>query len=279
MNDKKNAVVFGLTADHAFAVACVMMDLKRLSPRLADDVIIIHDGITAKDKKLLSSILSVRFVEYEFPFNESDRVLTSSAVKRFTKMVFTKFECLRLLGEYKNVVWLDYDIVVQKNLDDLLAPSKVGVKMMPTGVNVREQLYSDVQEYDMNAEGMSAGTFVFQDNLKGFSEMYKFCYKKLDEYVELLYLPEQAIFDFMLQEFRVKVEPMDRRVFAPHPTDSIYAKDAKIIHAYGQPKFWNGLHNEQWEGNYAAWVAMGGSPYVGQNIFQKIKKKIKRLIQ
>lgn len=273
---KKNAIVFGLTADHVFAVACVMLDIKRLSPGLVDEVVIIHDGIREKDQQILGSILPTRFIRYGFPLR-SRHVLDARAVRQFTKMVFTKFECLNLLDDYRNVMWLDYDMVVREDISELFSPCAAGIKMMPGGLPVRGQLHDPIDEYDMDAEGICACIFVFQDNLGSYKEMRRFCYEKLEQYADILYMPEQAIFDFLIQEYRLKPEPIDVRVYSPHPTDPVHAERAKIIHAYGQPKFWNGLQNDQWDSNYKAWLQMGGSRYRPPTVIDRLMRKAKRL--
>ena len=273
---KKNAVVFGLTANHIFAVACMMMDLKRLSSRLVDEVVIFHDGVSKKDQKILGSILPTRFIRYEFPL-KSRKVLYARSVLQFSKMVFTKFECLRLLDEYKNIMWMDYDMVIQDDLSELFLPCNTGIKMMPGGLPVKGQLHDAVNEYDMDAEGVCACIFVFQDNLKNYKKMYKFCYEKLEKYADILYMPEQAIFDFMIQEFELKPIPIEGQVYSPHPTDPVNATHAKIIHAYGQPKFWNGLKNDNWDANYHTWLQMGGSRYKPPTLFDNVLKRVKNL--
>lgn len=273
---KNNAAVFGLTADHIFAVACVMMDLKRLSPGLIDEVVIIHDGVSEKDQRILGSILPTRFILYAFPV-KSRKVLDARSVQQFTKMVFTKFECLGLLDDYKNVMWMDYDIVIQSDIAELFSPCDMGIKMVPGGLPVRGQLLAAVDEYDMDTEGVSAGLFVFQDNLKNYKELQRFCYAKLEKYAAVLYMPEQAIFDFMIQEFGLKPVPIDGRVYSPHPSDPVNAAHAKIIHAYGQPKFWNGIQNGQWNENYKAWLQMGGSRYRHPTLVDRWVRKVKKL--
>jgi lipopolysaccharide biosynthesis glycosyltransferase len=274
---KNNAIVFGLTADQVFAVACVMMDLKRLSPGLVDEVVIIHDGINKKDQKILGSILPTRFILYDFPL-KSARVLNASSVRQFTKMVFTKFECLRLLDDYKNVMWSDYDVVIQADLSELFSHCATGIKLMLGGIPVRGQLLAPIAEYDMEAEAVGAGLLVFQDHLQNYRELYSFCYEKLDQYAEVLYMPEQAIFDFMVQQFNLNPVPIDSRVYSPHPTDQAFAPSAKIIHAYGQPKFWNGLHNDQWQKNYHAWIEMGGTRYKGRSIITRMMARCKSIV-
>ena len=273
---KNNAIVFGLTADHIFAVACVMMDLKKISPGLISEVVIFHDGVSEKDQKILDSILPTRFIKYEFPL-KSRKVLYAKSVQQFTKMVFTKFECLRLLSEYKNVMWLDYDMVIKDDLSELFSSCDSGIKMMPGGLPVRGQLHDAIDEYDMDAEGICACIFVFHDNLENYEEMYNSCYAKLEIYAELLYMPEQAIFDFMIQEFKLKPVPIEGQVYSPHPTDPVNAASAKIIHAYGQPKFWNGLHNDNWDAKYNTWLKMGGSRYRPPTLLDNILKRVKSL--
>lgn len=274
---KYNAVVFGLTANHAFAVACVMMDIKRLSPGMVDEVVIIHDGINKKDQRLLGSILPTRFILYDFPLI-SARVLNASAVQQFSRMVFTKFECLKLLNDYTNVMWSDYDIVIQSDISELFSHCDAGIKLMPSGMPVRGQLLAPIANYDMTAEAIGAGLFVFQDHLKDYMEMYRFCYAELDKYAEVLYMPEQAIFDFMVQRFNLNPAPIDRRIYSPHPTDQVLASSAKIIHAYGQPKFWNGMQNEQWKKNYRTWIDMGGTKFKGRSIIARVMSKCKSIL-
>lgn len=255
---KGNAVVFGLTADHVFAVASVMMDLKRYSANVVDEVVIIHDGIGGRDQKLLNTILPSRFIPYDFPIH-STKVKNASAIQYFSKMVFSKYECLRLLEDYKSVMWLDYDMVLQGDIAELFSPCESGIKMMPGGLPVRGQLLTGVAEYNMDAEGICSCVFVLHDNLDSYRKLCDFCYEKTERYAAQLYMPEQAIFDFMIQEFGLSIVPIDRFVYSVHPTDTLHASNAKILHAYGQPKFWNGLRNDQWNANYQAWRNMGGT--------------------
>lgn len=258
---KKTAIVFGLTSNHIFAVACVMMDLKKVSPGISDEIVIFYDNeLTKRDKVLLNGILPSRFIKYDFPISDTS-IFNQGTLNYFSKMVFSKFECLRLLDEYENVLWLDYDILVTGDLSELITPCESGIKMMPSpGCPVRNQLHEPINDYDMDAEANCASTFVFQDNLKNYQQLYAFCYAKLEQYAKYLYCPEQAIFDFMIQEFKLKIQPIDYKVYSPHPLDP-GVEDARIVHAFGQPKFWNGLQNEQWNSNYNRWKALGGTRF------------------
>ncbi len=273
---KKRAIVFTVSQNLTFSIACVMMDLKRLSPDLADEIVIIHDGISEKDQNLLSMILPTRFIEYIFPVSLS--IIRKDTLYYFTKMVFAKFECLKLLDDYQNVLLLDYDIVVRKDISELFDYCESGFKTMLTGKSVGFQFHKPLAQYDMERNGISAATFLLQDHLKDYTKLYFFCYENLKKYSKVIYLPEQAILNIMIQEFSIEPCFIDAGIYAPHPNDD-EAADAKIIHAYGQPKFWNGLENEQWNRNYQEWLSMGGTPYVKKTILSKVYNRIKVSIQ
>ncbi len=274
----KSAVVFGLTINHLFAVASVMMDLKKHCPNIADEIVIFYDNeIKEKDQILLSSILPTRFIKYMFPI-EDTTIFNQGTFKYFSKMVFSKYECLRLLNEYEKVLWLDYDIVITKDISELMTTCDSGIKMMPSpGCPVRKQLHEPISDYNMEAEAICASTFVFQDHLKDYMNLYEFCYEKLEKYAKYLCFGEQAIFDFMIQEFKLKIFPIENNIYSPHPTDIEKIKDAKILHAFGQPKFWNGLENNQWNINYKNWLAMGGTGKTTDPLKKRIFLKISNL--
>jgi lipopolysaccharide biosynthesis glycosyltransferase len=277
---KRTAIVFGLTSNHIFAVACVMMDLKRVSPGISDEIVIFYDKeLKKRDKALLNRILPSRFIKYDFPISDMS-IFNQGTLNYFSKMVFSKFECLRLLDEYENVLWLDYDILIVGDISELIKPSESGIKMMPSpGCPVRNQLHEPVNDYDMDAEANCASTFVFQDNLKNYQQLYAFCYAKLEQYAKYLYCPEQAIFDFMIQEFKLQIVPLDYKVYSPHPLDEDI-ENAKILHAFGQPKFWNGLKNKKWTSNYKLWRKFGGTGFESsfKEIIRRKVLKVKYII-
>lgn len=270
---KKNAVLFTVSSDLVFAVASLMLDIKRLSPSLADEVVVLHNGISRKDLALLNSILPTRGIFYDIPVNDL-KIFRKETLEYFTIMAFAKYEALRLLSDYKTVTYIDPDMVIVGDISDLLDYCESGLKMMPSGSKVSVQLHNDVNDYDMNKEAISACLFVFQDHAN-YTLLYDFCIKALNKYAYELKFAEQAIFDFMIQEYSLNICPLDKNIYSPHPTDLELLPKARVIHAYGQPKFWNGLENEQWNKNYAEWIRMGGSRFKRPTLVSKLKKIIK----
>lgn len=276
MNTKKEtAIVFGATKNFAFAIASVLMDLKKFDYSWITEVVIFHDGISNNQQKLLNRILPCVFVKYNFPIKDKSN-FDQNILNYFSEMVFSKFECLRLLDTYKNVIWLDYDIIITKDISELASQASFGIKIMLGGGDVLSQLSRPVVSYDMNAGGVSAATFVFQDNIGNYMKMYNFCYEKTEQYAEYLYQPEQAIFDFMIQDFNLHPEFLDWDIYCVHPEKRDKYKDAKILHSYGARKFWNEINNEDWNLNYKNWLKMGGHGYSLKKYL--IIKKVKNIL-
>lgn len=278
---KKRAVVFGFTGNMAFAVSCVMLDLRRHCLGRFDEVVCLHDGaISPEDMDRMRAILPVRFIEYECPIADLSKV-HQGTLGYFSHMVFSKYECLRLLEDYSMVVFLDYDIVLTGSLDDVFAPSPGGVKMLLDGT-VRTQLHPEhrsiaIPGIDMDGHGMCASLFVFEDTLP-YREMLRYVYEVTEEYAPYLYGPEQFGFSMMLQHFGIQdVVPLEGDDLSLHPRDLARRPDARILHAYGQPKFWNGLHDSRWDENYAKWTGMGGSRYRGRTLLDRILGKLTRM--
>ena len=74
-------------------------------------------------------------------------------------------------------------------------------------------------------------------------------------------MPEQAVLDFMIQEFNIQPKWLEMDIYAVYPDEAKDLKAAKILHSFGTKKFWSGLENPQWIRNYSEWISLGGSPY------------------
>ena len=272
----------GGTKNDVPAMAVLVMNIKETNNRLADDIVIFHDGISIKDQGLINRILPVRFVLYSFP-GETD-IFSSTVTDYFSTMVFCKYECFKLLAEYSKVMWTDYDVVIRSDISELMDECSTGIRLMPSpGANVKQHFLSSIKEldmskYDLNKSANCMPLFVIHDSLE-YMKMYDYCLKKTIELGKYLYLPEQAIVDLMLQDYGIKVTPIPAKVYAAHPNHDTITDDVKIIHAYGQPKFWNGLSNTIWNTRYKRWVKMGGSKYRTPQTYNYFKGIIKKILR
>jgi lipopolysaccharide biosynthesis glycosyltransferase len=181
-------------------------------------------------------------------------------------MLFCKYECLHLLDEYHQVVWSDYDVVIQKPLDEILTLPE-GVFIATTSndeMKVKDKLYAhkiegSIDEFDLDAKGILASLMVFSSGLTKHNEMCDWCYRMTEKFDTALCCAEEAILSMMLQEYDLRLEVLNTEIYSVYPSQA--SGKESVLHAIGQPKFWNGLHNEVWDANYSAWLQLGGSRY------------------
>lgn len=283
---KKKAWVTGGTCKDVAAMAVLALNIKETNPSIADEFVIFHDGISLKDQRLINCILPTRFIRYFFPGDQ--QFLSDTVTTTFSPMVFCKYECFTLLEDYEFVIWTDYDVVFTKSLEELNLIKKCssGINLIPPIViPVREHFLKSIENiymgrYNLEADSFSLPLFVLNDNLRNYKILHDWCIKTTVQYAPHLYLPEQAIFNLMLQEFHITPD-CEVLIRMEHPTISQKENIDKAhqIHAYGQPKFWNGIQNEEWEKNYSKWVKLGGSKIIDRTKKYKILKKIRTVRQ
>jgi lipopolysaccharide biosynthesis glycosyltransferase len=272
---KKQAIVTGGTKSDVAAMAVLAMNIKETNSHLFDTLVIFHDGIREKDQKLINSIYKTNFIKYMYPNKSKNDVV----VTYFSQMLFCKYECFKLLDEFDTVVWTDYDVVIQGKLDEVCKFSNdYAMNILVNSGTAREMFYKDIQnedilQYNLTENAISTGLFSISKKVTNYLEIYNWCYDKTSEWDKDLYLPEQCVLQLALQKFKVKYAPISGLIYCCHPRN---AKGGEIIlHAACQPKFWNGIYNDDWDRRYKEWLGMGGSPY--RENLKKISNKWKLL--
>lgn len=265
----KRALVTGGTYDDVAPIATFIINIAKTNSHLFDEIVVYHNGIKKKDQDLINKIYKTRFIEYTYkPKSRNDEVISY-----FSSMVFCKYECFSLLSEYDEVVWSDYDVVVKGKLDEFCVIEGDSFNVLECEDSLRTMFYKDyksseIDKYELDTDGVGTPLFALSNKLPSYDEIAKWCYEKTDEWADDLYLPEQCIFSLAVQEFGINLKRYSFDEYACYPTKA--TGNEKIIHAAGQPKFWNGMHDEDWERYYSEWLKMGGTPYV------EWKKKAKR---
>ena len=262
---KNTAIVLGGSFDLSFAIGAFLINLKKYSPNLADDIIIYHDNISEKDQEIMNSIIPVKFIKFEL--NEKLNNIDTFVRERFSDLIFFKYECLKLLNEYKTVIVTDFDVLLLDDISEIAIPknNNVKCKMLKDFIEIiggdlsHDILNEPSFKYDKDMFVMGAGLIVFYDTIKNIDELYNYCLDKTMQYSKYLLLPEQAIFSLMLHDFNIEPEVIDRTIYVVHPREHHKYKNAKILHAFGPQKFWNSIENDSWNANYKEWIKLGGS--------------------
>ena len=286
---KKTAIVTGGTAKDAAAMAVLALNIKETNPNLADELVIFHDGISKKDMRLMQKIMPCRFIFYNSPFENSEN-FDKSTLEYFSKMVFCKYECFKLLNEYKTVIWTDYDVLICKDLSELKDFSDGNfIKMCQAGDTFRSQFnekfeQNNFPQYNWNEPNIHMNLFSLNENIKNAEKIYFECIELTKKFAPFILCPEQAILQMVMANEKLVYTPLKFNVYSLHPNQSSVYPNYKILHAYCQPKFWNGLNNEKWENYYSTWRKMGGCKHLDrftqfERKLLKFKKKVKKIFK
>lgn len=259
MLKKDLAMVFGITKDLDFALANVLLSMKKHGnmPK-SMDIFVYHDGISEEKQSLLNKILPCQFIEYHN--NISSDTFDPTYLQLYSNLCLARFECFNLLKEYKKVIWNDVDILIQNDVSGLLDyGDKSGLAMTYTDINFLTEANFNglIAEYNMCLPLLNSGIIVFSDQLKNYENMTEWCYQQVKKYNKRLRYLDQGVLNILVQEFKIKVEAIDIKKYCCHPMrDNV--STAAIVHAYGYDKFWNSENlkmlfpewvkfNQEWE--------------------------------
>ena len=271
---KELAIVFGITKDLDFALANVLIGIKKhFSYKNKFDIIVYHDGLTEEIKSMLSNIYPCDFKLFKSKVSES--ILSTENLKLYSNLCLARFECFDLLNSYKKIVWHDVDILIQNDFKDLLNyGNKSGLAMTYSDIGfLTESNFNEpISNYNMFLPLLNSGIIVFSDTLKDYSLMTEWCYKKLEELGDKVRYLDQGILNLLVQEFDISVETIDINKYCCHPMRKNY-KEAAIIHAYGYDKFWNAnyLYEKfpEWNENLLEWAKIKKDYYLINNEMKK----------
>ena len=275
---KKIALLLCSTGNEAFAVGNVIIGAKKYLfqnlPHEDYDIIFYTDKLEGKDENALKNIFPKIIIKiYKSPF--SKEMLNLRELNHFSSFTYARFEAFNLLEEYEKVFYVDTDIVIQKDISEIiniktpLAISYFANKMTVSGNFTKENM-DLVKGYDLNKVSIIAAVFLINDSLNNYQIMSKWCYDKAEEYKT----NDQSILNLLIQEFDIETHDLTES-YGAYPTSSI-AKDAHIIHAIGPAKFWRGTYNKEWEENNKIWIESGGNATYEENA--KKRKLVDKIV-
>jgi lipopolysaccharide biosynthesis glycosyltransferase len=279
LNKKNRAIVLGATGNMAFAVANVLMGIKKHSPSMGADFVIFHNNLSEKDRDLLNSIVPCQFVDYKFPI-EITPELENSSFGRYSKLAFSRYECFRMLDEYQKVLWIDIDILVQKDISGIFDYAKTGISLYREVVPLQQCFSIAVEGYDMEGAHYNSGVLLLSDILPEYHKKADWLYETTVKYGKHLKYADQGIVNLLVQEFNLDVDRLPEQ-YNCHPTKKS-SKTAPIVHSYSPQKFWawyeRAYQRNEWDKNYRQWLKMGGSAYNGV-IYRPIERWCKAHIR
>ncbi len=255
----KNAIITGGTHQDFEAMATLVINILDVMPDLDADIVIFHDGISKEEQQALCAIWPVRFIKYKAPICFWQMLLNPN-IRYFSSVIFCKYEALRLLSEYDHVMWTDYDVVIKEDISNLFSLCKGATFVTNGNSKLKDMFFPQklpgiekklAEKYELEKDAITTPLFVFSKSIGDYMQYYNWCNTATNRYYRLLSLPEQAVFSMMLQKFNIPYDELSNEIYALHPK---YDKGkAKIVHAYGQPKFWNGYEDKSWNEYNQKW--------------------------
>lgn len=259
---KKNvALVFGITGDFVFALANTLIGLKKHNQVFWDDVIVLHDGVSNTEQEALQKILPIKFKDMsrDETFCKILKTQSEDILKKYSIAAFYRYECLRLLNNYKRVIWNDVDILIKGDISELCdyaGKSGLALSLALPQFTLASSCKELILDYDMFVPLWNDGVMILSDKLPRFNEAYQWCIEATIHYSDRMRWPDLAILNLMIQEFHYEVENVDGNTYVCLPS-SEYIEDAVVLHAYGDAKFWNNLDymekNAEWVENAMEW--------------------------
>lgn len=292
MKKKNTALVFGITENYTFALANTLMGLIENNKKFWDDIIIYCDQMSKENMDNINKIVPCKFIDAkEMGF---EKKVPHDTLEKYSIASFYRYDCFNLLSEYKNIIWNDVDILIQGDISGLLNYGDNGIALTKNIGNfkVEANFTKLIMEYDMFKQLFNSGIIVFKDTLPDYDKLCDWCINKTIELAEYLRWPDQGILNIMLQEFNITPDEIDINKYCCHPTTSTRIIDAKIIHAYGDNKFWNSYdlrkkfpkwveYDNRWkliEGNQNVNLPLVSCVMSTYNRFDYLKKSVESIL-
>jgi lipopolysaccharide biosynthesis glycosyltransferase len=292
----KTALIMGGTPNLAGPSGVTYLSLKLMSPKLfnsSDKFFYTSENIPEKDFSALKNIgIQTRL------FEASISRKASSHIRYFSKGILAKFEVFRLIEFYDRVIWFDADqICVRELLEVVNTNSKKEFFIVDGGEN--SDGWSDFIKNPVELkEWLNQNPDVTFD-APGICGNFYCVSKKSDAYIKgldlfkqmqsELYLGEQGILYILMQIYFSQNVLLDGKMFSPHPNEwpfdrllNTHFNDRPyFVHAYSQPKFWNGMEYVPWNFFYSEWLKNGGGNFkhldhLNFPLLSKIKAAVSR---
>lgn len=270
---KDQAVCIGVTSDLAFAAGVTMLNYSKFHDTVGTTFHIFSDSRLTHTKRALQRAgLDVRITKFRPPVPWLS-LWSARSIGFFSPLVLSKFEIFNLLAEFRSVLWLDYDILIQKPLNDLEISGKYDAAYMLSGHSANAAFSDKPVSEALPELGMSAGLIKMSDSFPSHNRAAAQLYAAFTQYAKILYFPEQGCFDLYLHGTNFRYKELQGSEYSCFP-DTAESKNAVILHSFGSKKFWNGVDDENWNALYREWLALGGPKYSKiANTLKKIKRK------
>lgn len=276
---EKSAICLGLTHDFEFAAGVVLLNFIGLHGVNDFDFMVYSDRDLPKLRNVLRSQgVEVRVIKYRPPIPWV-KLFSSRAIGYFSPMVLSKFEAFGLLGNYKRVMWLDYDILLRRPLTKLLTDENFDFAYQQSEESATNAFHLPPPNLDPRQRGMCAHLFVLRDSFPGHSTARESLYEIFASDPDNFYAPEQGAIDLLISGVKFDHFELNVEDYNCLPEEREANPDSIVFHSWGPSKFWNSKSIPEWEGAYDRWIQLGGSNFKrARHWINKQNRKLKFVV-
>ena len=262
----KNAIFFSINDDFSFAAANVIMGLNQHSHDLLQtcDVIIFHDGISEKNKLLLSSLHeNIVFKDMVFP-EEWGEMLSHKATVKCGSYVICKLMGFFLIDKYEKVLHLDADMLIRGDISELFE-IEVDIAWRRILAWDAKANFSSLVAAEENINSGNGGLILFTHKLRKYDIGSA-------EIINAFGLTkdlkrggtDERVISWIVYENRMNLYELDVDLYNV-PVRNV-KPETRIVHFVGdkvaETKPWKSLASylyfDDWAENYRTWLNMGG---------------------
>jgi len=278
---KPLAIVLAADNNYAFALGVTLLSLKENSPKLFEqaEFIVYTNGLDEANRAALSKIApNIAIKDFKLPFDAS-KIPTHN---RYTELTLSRYECFNMLGDYAQVLWLDIDLFIQQEAVDILKFGSTGLALAPDFNWISANFCkAPPKGFDFRRQNYNAGVMLLGDALPKPRLIAEWCYKQTKKYADCLRWPDQGILNIAAQHFKLQIKELPQTFNAQPFNFPVKIKDAIILHAMGENKFWNNYPMPKWFALHRRWTNLGGQPMPPQktNLFARTTFKMKLFLE
>ena len=256
MVKKKLAIVLCTTINQMFAVGNVLIGLKKhfsLPEDEYDIILYVNKKLDKRDENAINNIYKNTIINiYKSPFPKSFK--NSNCALQWSIMAFARYECFSLIEKYNKVLYLDTDILIQKDIIDLLNIESMAQRFKSSKYNLDKKLFN-------------SGVFIINDSITNGNEIKDWCYKMSAKWI----MADQPIINLAVQEFNISVYDFSD-TYNRYKLSDKDIEDACIVHALCGVKGWKANDSEEWNENNKKWIEFGGTAYDPKYVENKMKE-------
>ncbi|EAI6361772.1 hypothetical protein MQA97_001479 [Campylobacter coli] len=122
-------ILLAATKDSAFTIGTLLINIKDKMDISQTIFYIINDGFSQNDKSIMQELApNINFINFTIDdFETSIRKFNADfkldkqnpILNRYTHMSYARFEALKFLEECESIIYLDFDMLLLKGIDEL----------------------------------------------------------------------------------------------------------------------------------------------------------------